>query len=225
MVIDMCHFCEEESEIGKNIFWCPRLRNYKNGLTYYGDWVCLKCCSHQFFKNIHDKHLSRSWMGSCAECDFPIGAILEAKEWYGVPENSEICVRKFNERYVLAPSLSYGNRYYGYKWDIHQKRLKLVERCLSEGIVSLVLKKGKLPTRKVILLEDTLSYDPLSWGELNRYYWKACGYKQHFKKEAWMDRSPVIICAGYLNEQGFNFDDNFKKKIEYLTEQLKKRKE
>jgi hypothetical protein len=59
--------------------------------------------------------------------------------------------------------------------------------------------------------------------ELNKYYWSSCGYEQHFKEEEWMDEAPVIICSGYLNEKGFNFNKNFKKKIEYLRKKFSKK--
>lgn len=221
-----CSKCEQEKEKGKEIFWCPRLRNYEeHALTFYGNWTCLNCCKESFYKAIHDKHLSRSWSGSCAECDFPIGAILDAKESCGIP-TTEFHVAKICENHIiLHNTLSFLDSsldYYGFKWDKHRKTLRVVRKpYIRAGVHELVLVKKKLPTRIVIILEETLTYEPLLWSDLNRYYWSSCGYKQHSRRERWMDIAPVIICSGYLNENGVNLDKEFKKKIEYIKTKIR----
>lgn len=215
-----CYYCKEEKEVGKELFWCPRLRSYDNGLTFYGSWVCLSCCKDTFFQSIHNMHLSRSFCGSCGQCDFPIGAILDANKYKSPPD--EFIVIKRQDKWFIQPKILTSSvyDYFGFKWDHHRKGLILIRRSFVEGICTLVLKEKKLPTRKVILLEDTIFFNPLSWNELNHYYYSSCGYKQHFREEKWMDQAPVIICSGYLNEEGFQFDEKFKKKIESLKKKI-----
>jgi hypothetical protein len=227
---ESCYFCKENKVIKKEVFWCPRLRHYVSGKSYYGNWVCLECCKNSFFKNTFAKHLEGSWSGTCAECDFPIGAILYVRNFYGepIPEyrvvrkstivreeksfHSEIKIDK--EKFDLHPILNTSFLYYGFEWN--RKSIKLVPRSIFDGITKMVLIDKKLPTRKVIIIEDTLTYGALSWGELRRYYWSQHGSPQHFREEKWMDNAPVIITNFYLDEKGINFDKTTLEKIEHI---------
>jgi len=218
-----CHFCEKEKEVGKELFWCPRLCSYNNSLNYHGSWVCLNCCKDSFFKNSYDKHLSGSWIGSCAECDFPVGAILDANNRYEYPEELDLSVRKRKfgqeEKFVIEPLNFFNRYYYNFKWDNNIKGLKLTKRIRDSFnyLTTLVLEQKKLPTRIIIVLEDTFTYEPLSWYELSRYYWRSIGSKQHFREEKWMDQAPVIICSGYLDGKRLCLEKKFKKKIANLN--------
>lgn len=216
-----CYFCKEEKEVGKQLFWCHRLRSFDNMLTYYGSWVCVDCCKEKYFKGTYDKHTSRSWSHSCAECDFPVGAIVYANQYRGKPP-TEYIVQKRQDKWLIDPIDLIGYLdYYGFKWDHHLKKLILIRRSFVEGICTVVIKKKQLPTRKIILLEDTIYFDALSWSEVNHYYYSSCkDAPQHFDEEEWMDQAPVIICSGYLGKEGFQFDKKFKKKIEALRKKL-----
>ncbi len=227
-----CYYCKEEKEIGKDVFWCPRLRHYVSGKSYYGHWVCLDCCKLNFFKNIFLRHLRGAYSPSCGDCDFPIGAILWVRRIYDKPQ-PELRVQKRtfikrgenfgaelhideNSFEIRPDSLFSYNQYYNFRWEYKTKTLKLIPREILDGIAELVLKHNKLPTKKVILLEDSITFGPLSWNELRKYYWSEYGIPQHFKKELWMDNSPVVIASFYLNEKGVNFDKNTKERIEYI---------
>ncbi|MFX0132091.1 MAG: hypothetical protein ACFFDN_00465 [Candidatus Hodarchaeota archaeon] len=225
---EKCYFCKEEKEVGKELFWCPRLRSHHNGPTYYGNWVCVECCKNEFFESIHDMHTKTSYQGICPYCDFPIGAILYANRDNEDPPEELFITKRIDKWFIDSTyNFSYLYDYYGFRWDHHQNRLTLIRKAFNEGIGTLVLRKKKLPTRIVITLEDTFTYHDyaLSWNELNRYYWSSCGCEQHFKEEEWMDQAPVIICSGYLNQEGFNFDEKFKKKIENLRKKFSKKQQ
>jgi len=229
-----CYFCKEKKEVGKEVFWCPRLRTSSIGNTsvsYYGHWTCLACCENSFFNNMLAKHLDHSWMDLCGSCDFPVGAILKIRKMCDEPdsewmifrqttlERSEkgIFLKKHRNGFIIHPDYfpSY-SKYLGFKWDKHKGGIKVISKQISDGVVELVINKRKLPIRKVILLEDTLSFEPLTWWSLKRYYWSQCGYSQHSKDEKWMDNAPVIIAPLYINKDGASFDKNMKKRIEII---------
>lgn len=224
---EKCHFCKDEKEVGKELFWCPRLRSFHNTLIYYGSWVCVECCKNKFFESTYDMHTKSCFQGTCPYCDFPIGAIMYVNEDGDKPPN-RMFIKKFLGKWVVDTGFFYNSPYdyYGFKWDTHLRSVILVRRPFIEGIATLVVKKKKLPVRIVITLEDTFTHHShaISWNELNRYYWSSCGYEQHFKEEEWMDQAPVIICSGYLNEEGFNFNKEFKKKIENLKKRFNKKR-
>lgn len=233
-----CYFCKEEKEIGKEQFWCPRLRNSYKNLYFYGDWVCLDCCKKSFYTSMFSIHLDGSGIGSCHSCDFPVASILSVHQSLGKPNANLTIVRASRyERDDLNPSHvkhiierdkfrinddSFSmRRYYGFKWDYHNNCIIMTSQKYSDGVAELVLDKKKLPIRKIILLEDVLTFGCISWGELNRYYWSACGHSQHSNEEKWMDDAPIIISRGFIGQNGLEYDKRTKEKIDYLTEKLK----
>lgn len=232
-----CHFCKARKEVEKELFWCPRLHNSIKNQNFYGDWVCLKCCRKTFFQALFDKNLGGSWCGSCAECDFPIAAILDIRRMFGAP-SSKHDLKIIKEKRVERPEGSIGLRavetgdfrvhwsvfsgeysyYFGFKWNPHSKCIDLIKRSIIDGIAELVLRHKKLPVRKVILLRNTLTYAPLSWNELRKYYWSQYDIAQHHEEEEWMDNAPVIIAALYLNQETAVLEKETHKTIQLIKE-------
>ncbi|MEA3248407.1 MAG: hypothetical protein U9Q73_01750 [Nanoarchaeota archaeon] len=236
--METCSFCKQSKEKGTELFWCPRIIGQDDSkhatIHYFGNWVCLECCSKSYFKSMYDKHQGNSWCGSCARCDFPLGASLKADKLYQKPtrglfvrkctiinrdENLHAKIEETGE-FMFRELSPFAQRYFGFKWDHHRKKLILIGRPILDGVSELVFRHNKLPTRIIITLRDTFTYDSVSWGELRKYYWSACKYPQHFKEEKWMDSSPVIILSGYLNKDGINFNQNFMNHIEYLKQKF-----
>ena len=91
-----CENCKEEKEIGKELFFCPRIRQMFKGEGmcggFYGNFICKDCCKNNFLDNIHRWHQSGSAFGHCRECDFPVGAIIWANNESFVLESHDYAI-------------------------------------------------------------------------------------------------------------------------------------
>ena len=233
-----CPECNKSRDLKKEIFWCPRLRTTVNdGVSgyMYGQFTCIHCCREKFFDNIHSIHSSGGFaVGSCHNCDFPIGAILFADAWYEKPEDKEhyLIQRTLNDKtdHVFTTSFGFREYYWGYKWDDGRGLLKVVPKIRCDGVQELLLKHRVLPKRIIITVEDLSSRLPLMWSDFTKYYWVDCGHSQHFDEEEWMDGSPVVLLPMYLNGEGAVMEGRVKGMVEAMVKKLnpksgKKKKE
>lgn len=210
-----CHFCNKEikeKEIGKDVFFCPRLRNYNNGTTFYGDWAHAECCKNSFFENIISWNKDGHCIGSCNSCDFPIGACLYAKVWLDDIQNEKVIIRRsVNKKSVfyIEDIMSFSSNYPNFKWDNEKRVLKVIPKFYDDSRIQYdVFVNKKLPTR-IIITPECVRDAPL-WRDLYKFYWSTLGHPQHFNKEEWMDKAPIVFGVEFLGKY-FKRDENLKK--------------
>ena len=237
MVKIKCRDCEEEKEIGKDIFFCPLIINMNYDAC--GDYICTKCCQKNFMENIHAWNRGESVCGSCHQCDFPIGALLFAQSWVGEPEHPDYIVF---ERRAMKPIggkskgftaertgdfqvniFDHNKWYYGFQWNHKSRTLELKPKEIYDGYGELFFQKKKLPTRIIMTMNRALSSTSLQWQDYLSYYWAKTGHPQHFKEEKWMDESPVIITNLYCKTNMCKMDHNVQADADEILKDIKRK--